>query len=456
MAARIIASECYARYMEAARSYCSYPPITRYRAGFDEAAYRAGAARSNDDLVPRSLAVYVHIPFCARGCFYCTRPKVVAEDVGDRGAYLRAITQELLLQSALFDRDREVEYIHWMGCTAAALRNGGLEMIHSTLRHNYGSGNAAPPDCGVELDPREVNPELMAELGRQGFNRISLGAQQFGAASLRATNQALASESVAAAVAAARDTDMKSVTAELVCGVPGQAASEFLAATERLLMLTPERIAIHGHEEGLPASDANTAPSAHEHAAQFCQAAERIVDSGYIHLGRGCFARPHDALGRAFGAGTLQFGYYGYYADTRRDLIGAGLGAISEVDAVAAQHYTEPADYHSALSRGRLPVARGLQLTDEDLLRRETIEGLMCRPRLVYRPLEERYGITFTQFFAEELARLQPLREDGLIEWDGGALRITPEGRFVVPAICSVFEPPHPRSARLARFPRVL
>ena len=453
MAARIIAPERYVRYMEAARTYCFYPPIARYSGDFDEAAYRAGAGRSNDDLMPRPLAVYVHLPFCKRGCFYCTCPKAVATGAGDPDAYLRALAHELTLQSALFDRDRDVEYVHWLGCTVGALDNGGLAAVHTTLRQNYG-GNSAP-DCGIELDPRDITPGLMPRLRDQGFTRISLGVQAFSTADQTAANQAFNGDAVVAAIAAARREGMKTVTVELVCGLPGQSTGEFVATAGRLLALKPDRIAIHDHGEGAPTPPVRPESLARR-AELFLEAAKHILDAGYVHIGRGCFTRSTDPLTRAFEAGSLQFGYYGYYTGERRELIGAGLGAITEVGAVCEQHYADAADYHHALSRGRLPVASGLVLSDEDLLRRDVVVRLLARSRVDYRVLEERYRISFDHFFARERVTLEAMAADGLLKLESDALVVTPEGRFVLPAICTVFEQTTPPSARIAHFPRIL
>ena len=453
MAARIIASERYVRYLEATRTYCFYPPIARYSDDFDEAAYRVGAGRSNEDLVPRPLAVYLHLPFCKRGCFYCTCPKAVAADAGDPGSYLRALAHELTLQSALFDRDREVEYVHWLGCTVGALNNGGLAAVHTALQQHYGGSSA--PDCGIELDPRDVTPGLMPRLREQGFTRISLGVQAFPPADQAAANQAFNGHAVAAAIADARREGMKTVTAELVCGLPGQSTEEFVATADRLLALTPDRIAVHDHSEGAP-SMPTQGDSPARRAELFLEAAKRILDAGYAHIGRGCFARTTDPLTRAFEAGSLQFGHYGYYAGERRELIGAGLGAITEVDGVCEQHYADTADYHRALSRGHLPVARGLVLSDEDLLRRDVVVKLLARSRVDYRVLEERYRISFDKFFARERGALEAMAADGLLKMEADALVVTPEGRFVLPAICTVFEQASPPSARIAHFPRIL
>ena len=453
MAARIIAPERYIRYLEAAPTYCFYPPTSRYGGDFDEAAYRAGARRSNEDLMPRPLAVYVHLPFCRRGCFYCTCPKAVVAGAGDPETYLRALAHELTLQSALFDRDRDVEYVHWLGCTVAALGNDGLAAVHQTLRQHYGWNSA--PDCGIELDPRDITPGLMPRLRDQGFTRISLGVQAFSTADQTAANRAYDGDAVAAAMADARREGMKTVTAELVCGLPGQATDDFVATTDALLALTPDRIAIHDRVEGAASPPAHP-ESLEQRAELFLEAAKHILDSGYAHIGRGCFTRTTDPLAHAFEAGTLQFGYYGYYAGERRDLVGAGLGAITEVATVCEQHYADPADYHHALSRGRLPVERGLVLSDEDLLRRDVVVGLLARSRVDYRLLEERYRISFDQFFAGQQSTLNAMAADGLLEMEADGLVVTPEGRFVLPAICTVFEQATPSSARVTPFPRIL
>lgn len=435
-----------AKYDVAAPRYTSYPTVPSFNDGFREPDLLLAIQLSNEDLIPRDLSVYVHIPFCFSPCFYCGCTRIITRDRGNAVAYLARLYREIELSARRFDRDRLLAQLHFGGGTPNFLEPDLLlELIGSLSRHFAFSCDAGR-EFGIELDPRYCDEDYARQIAEAGINRVSIGVQDFDPAVQQAVNRIQTVEETHAVMRGARSGGVRSINLDLIYGLPCQTPASFARTLEQVIALRPDRIATYGYAH-LPERfkaqrqiDKHNLPDAAARLTLLQQTVEMLTVAGYVHIGVDHFALPDDDLALASAAGTLQRNFQGYSTHAACDLIGLGMSAISHIGDSFSQNAKDMVGYSEALDHGHLPVARGLWLSEDDLLRADLIQRLMCAGTLDIRAFEARHQLKLDEYFRCSLDRLQPLLFDGLVTRSQDEIRVTARGQFLLRNIAQCFD----------------
>jgi oxygen-independent coproporphyrinogen-3 oxidase len=438
--------ELIARYDVPGPRYTSYPTAPNFRDGFGEDAFRAVAHASSEDPIPRRLSLYVHVPFCTNPCFYCGCTRVITRDHSRAGVYLDHLYREIEFISPLFARDRLLVQLHFGGGTPNFLDATQMADLLESLARNFSFSREAEREFGIELDPRECGPDYVRMLAAHGFNRVSVGVQDFDPAVQVAINRIQSVEETRAVLDTAKESGFRSTSVDLIYGLPKQTPENFRRTLEQVIALAPDRIATYAYAH-LPERfkaqrqiNAADLPSAATRLDLLALTVRTLTAAGYRYIGMDHFARPDDDLARAQDAGTLQRNFQGYSTCANCDLIGLGASSISHIGTSFSQNAREVEDYYAALDGGRLPVVRGIELNDDDILRADAIQQLMCHGRLDIGAFEVRHRIDFAVYFVSELERLRQLARDGLIAVEPNRLVVSPRGRFLLRNIAMCFD----------------
>ena len=432
------------RYDQSGPRYTSYPTAVEFHEGFDADAYAAACARSNAS--GRPLSLYFHLPFCDTVCFYCACNKIATKDRSLAPPYLQRLHREIEMQSQLFDRSRTVTQLHWGGGTPTFLSHDQMQGLMDQTRRHFNLVDDSEGEYSIEIDPREANAATVALLRRLGFNRMSLGVQDFDPRVQAAVNRIQTEAETLEVLDAARTEGFRSISIDLIYGLPFQTAASFLGTLDRIIELTPDRVSVfnyaHLPERFKPQRRINAedlpAPEVKLDILQSTIA--RLTEKGYVYIGMDHFARPDDELALAQRAGTLYRNFQGYSTHADCDLIGLGVTSIGMVDNTYGQNRRELEPYYADIDAGRLPVFRGLELNRDDLIRRDAITKLICNFQLSIPAFESAWDIRFAEYFAEALGRLESMAVDGLLEIVDGTIRILPRGRLLVRNICMTFD----------------
>ena len=442
------------RYDIAGPRYTSYPTAPQFHAGFGEAELAEAIAASNGDPIPRRLSLYVHVPYCLSPCFYCGCNRVITRDKSRAEPYLARLHREAELVSARFDRDREVIQLHFGGGTPNFLSPAQLHDTVDALRGMFRFSDSRDRDISIELDPRFVQPGDIAELARAGFNRASLGVQDFDREVQVAVNRIQGVGETRAVVDACREHGFRSVNLDLIYGLPRQTVAGFARTLETVLGMRPDRLAVYSYAH-LPALfkpqkrlNADDLPAPETKLALLQLAVRTLSDAGYVYIGMDHFALPDDELALAQARGGLHRNFMGYTTHADSDLIGLGVSAISHIGDTFSQNPRTLPEWEAAVDAGRMPVWRGLQVSADDQLRGAVIQQLMCDGRIDKALFERRYDIDFDAHFDAALGRLAPLAADGLVQLAPGEIRATSRGRWLLRIIAMCFDAHlHPAAA---------
>ena len=434
------------RYDRPGPRYTSYPTAPRFHDGFGEAELREACLASNGDPIPRRLSLYVHIPFCTSPCFYCGCNRIITRDKSRAEGYLARLYREIDLTAQLFDRDREVIQLHFGGGTPNFLTPVQLREVVDTLRSQFRFSGVRQRDISIELDPRFVDADDIAQLADIGFNRASFGVQDFDPAVQQAVNRIQSVEETRAVVDACRANGFRSVNVDLIYGLPKQTAAGFTRTLEIVGDMRPDRVAVYSYAH-LPnlfkaqrQIDEADLPDPAAKLGLLQLAIERLGAAGYDYIGMDHFALPDDELSIARKRGGLHRNFMGYTTHADSDLVGLGVSAISHVGDTYSQNPRDVAAWQVALDQGKLPVFRGMWLDVDDQLRADLIQSLMCRGEIPVAALERRHAIDFHDYFADALERLQPLAEDGLVRFDSDRIEVTSRGRLLLRNIAMCFD----------------
>ncbi|HVN46853.1 MAG TPA: oxygen-independent coproporphyrinogen III oxidase [Steroidobacteraceae bacterium] len=442
----LIDAELLKRYDRPGPRYTSYPAAPQFTTGFGVADLREHAARSNRQGGLRPLSLYVHVPFCFSPCFYCGCNRFITRDTAKGERYLEHLLHEIALTAPLFDREREVVQLHLGGGTPNFLSTDSLAWLIEGLGEAFTLSRAAARDYSIELDPRTTALEYAPALARLGFNRVSLGVQDFDPDVQQAVNRTQSSEQTLDLIDACRDSGFRSVNVDLIYGLPRQTPAAFRRTLRMVMSARPDRLAVYGyaHLPGLFKAQRRIEPTALPSAAERLEllrlAIEELALGGYRYIGMDHFALPDDELVQAQEAGTLQRNFMGYTTNAGCDLIGLGVSAISHIGASFSQNFRELKKWERALALGELPLWRGLSLSEDDRLRAEVIGSLMCQGVIDMRAIEARYGIEFRAYFGAALARLEPQVADGLVVIEEGRIIVTAIGRLLLRNVAMCFD----------------
>ena len=433
------------RFDQSGPRYTSYPTADRFVEAFGAEAYESWLSRRNVGGVQRPLSLYVHLPFCNTICYYCGCNKVVTRDKSKGDVYLKHLAAEISLQSsALSDHDSRVEQMHWGGGTPNFFRIEQLAGLFNDLRNNFDMDPNG--EYSIEIDPRYADAAYITQLRDLGFNRISMGVQDFDPEVQRAVHRIQSESLTMELIAAARSCGFQSVNSDLIYGLPKQTLVSFDRTLARVIEASPDRIALYNYahlphlfkpqrrinEADLPAPDTRL--------KLLGLAIKRLTDAGYVYIGMDHFAKADDSLAVAQRQGRLHRNFQGYSTHADCDLLALGVSAIGGIGPTYSQNYRGLDEYYECLGRNILPIMRGIELTADDLLRRAVIHTLMCHFALSKESLAISYLIDFESYFATELTELREFEQLGLVNLDEEWITVTPKGRLLVRNICMVFD----------------
>ena len=427
--------------------YTSYPTADRFVEAFGaDACLRALQQRAHGAVVggPSALSVYVHIPFCESVCYYCACNKVITRHHERAAEYLDALEAEMSLVADALGAGQPVSQLHFGGGSPTFLSDDELARVMASLRRAFELLPGA--EVSIEVDPRTVTLERLAQLWRLGFNRVSFGVQDFDPLVQKAVHRVQPFEQVSALVRHARELGFVSINADLIYGLPRQTPESFARTVDQIGELRPDRIALYAYAH-LPQRfkpQRRIVPEELPHASQRVQmlggAIAGFLSRGYSYIGMDHFALPGDSLAVARRQGWLHRNFQGYSTQPDCDLVGLGVSSIGRVGASYYQNAKTLPEYYDALRQGQLPVVRGIALGRDDLVRRAVIMAIMCQGRVEFESIESAHLIDMRGYFATELEALAPLVEAGLVEVEPGAIQVTAAGWYVVRAVAMVFD----------------
>jgi oxygen-independent coproporphyrinogen-3 oxidase len=426
--------------------YTSYPTADRFTESFGYRDFLHAVADLRTRGGGKPLSLYLHIPFCDTVCYYCACNKIVTKNREKATTYLAYLKREVEMQGRLFAGMNEVEQLHFGGGTPTYLSDAQMEDLTAHLRRCFRFAPDAAGEYSIEIDPRTVSAQRVHGLRRQGFNRISLGVQDFDPDVQRAVNRIQPEAGTRAIIAAARDAHFRSVSIDLIYGLPKQTPATMRTTLDKVIDAAPDRIAVYHYahlphlfkaqrriiEADMPDSDTKL------RMLQLC--IERLTAAGYVYIGMDHFARPDDDLAIAQQQGRLHRNFQGYSTHADTDLVACGVSAIGAVGATYSQNVKTLDAYYDALDRNELPVARGARLSMDDALRRTIIQKLMCQFELSISAIELAFPIAFHAYFAREMAQLAGLERDGLVELAPDWISVTLKGRLLIRNVCMVFD----------------
>jgi oxygen-independent coproporphyrinogen-3 oxidase len=392
------------------------------------------------------LSLYVHVPFCRDICYYCACNKIVTREAGASRRYLDKLHLEIQLQAELHGSSRPIRQLHWGGGTPTYLDHAELTELMHDLASHFHLLDQGHREYSIEIDPRTTNGDNIALLKGLGFNRISLGIQDFDPLVQRAVNRVQPFAMVSKLVDQIRSHDFRSLSFDLIYGLPNQDRYTMEATLDKVLQLRPERIACYNYAH-LPerfssqrSIDRLSLPTAASKLAIQVQIAEKLQQGGYLHIGLDHYVLPADDLALAQQQGRLQRNFQGYSVQLADDLLGLGVSAISQIGDYYVQNVRNLDEYYNILEEGRLPLNRGYVMNSEDKLRRHVIMELICNMYLDVADCDLLYDIDFNSHFACELELLKPMAVDGLLELEKDSIRITERGRPFLRNICMIFD----------------
>ncbi len=425
--------------------YTSYPTADRFVETFGEPEYRrALQVRASSPTRNAPMSVYVHVPFCESVCYYCACNKVITKHHDRAPEYLAALDAEIALHAAELGSGTPVSQLHLGGGSPTFLSDEELAALMASLGRGFRLVDGA--EVSIEVDPRTATPMRLQHLAAIGFNRISFGIQDFDPQVQAAVHRVQSFESVRELVDSARALGFVSINADLIYGLPKQTPDSFERTVSQVAALRPDRIALYAYahlpDRFKPQRRISVAdlPPPPDRVRMLGGAIAGFMGHGYTYIGMDHFALPEDALAVAKRQGRLHRNFQGYSTQPDCDLVGLGVSSIGKVGATYSQNAKTLPEYYDALRHHRFPVQRGLALTADDLLRRSVIMALMCQGRVEFAAIEAEHPVTMREYFADELERLAPLVQAGLVQIEPGAVQITASGWFYVRGVAMVFD----------------
>jgi len=435
------------KYNEPGPRYTSYPTAPVFSEEFDADAYAAEIADTNKEDSDRPLSLYFHLPFCDELCYFCGCNMLVTKKPEKKEKYLDSLQREIDMVAGKIAGNRQVQQLHWGGGTPTDHTPEQIEALARYIRERF---NMAPDDIGeysCEIDPRGLGREHLEALRRGGFNRVSMGVQDFNPKVQEAVNRIQPEAMTRQVVDWCRELGFESVNLDFIYGLPYQTLEGFEETVDKLIDIAPNRIAVFNfayvpwlkkHHQQL--IDEKTLPSAEDRLQLLKMTIEKLSRAGYLYIGMDHFATPDDELSVAQRDHTLHRNFQGYSTLAGSDLYGFGMSGISQTENVYAQNFKSLTEYYDAIDNGKLATLCGYRLDNDDHIRRDVITRLMCHFELNKSDVSAQWGINYDEYFADAEVKLQRFVDDGLVVVSPEGYSITPMGRLVVRNIAMCFD----------------
>lgn len=428
------------KYNVAAPRYTSYPPATHF-AEIDKEQILDRVRIPSE----RDLSLYFHLPFCQSLCWYCGCTTVITTKQNASAIYLEHLNREIAMMAALLQPKRKAVQLHFGGGTPTFLLPDEIRALGNTIQSHFTFADNI--EASAEIDPRRLVADHVKALKEAGFNRASLGVQDFDPTVQRAVHRIQPRDLTEQSINWLREAGFESINIDLIYGLPHQTPESFSKTLDEVIELNPDRLAIfnYAHVPWLkPAQNILKVLPTPETKLQLLKLTiERLGAAGYIYIGMDHFARANDELAVAQRNKTLQRNFQGYSTRGQTDIYAFGMSSISQASGAYWQNHKELPDYYRAITANEFPISKGYILTDDDLIRREVIMRLMCDMGLDFARLSNQLGIDFTTYFAEDLASLGDIEADGLIQRDEHGITVTNLGRLLIRNIAVHFDAYH-------------
>jgi oxygen-independent coproporphyrinogen-3 oxidase len=431
------------KYNQPGPRYTSYPTAPEWDDSFGETELREAFREANAKPDPAPLSLYFHIPFCESLCLYCGCNVVINKHHEVALPYLAHLKREIDRTGAEIDRARKVEQLHWGGGTPTYLSTEQIENLYSYIEARFSFSPTA--EVSIEIDPRVTTDEHCRALRRVGFNRLSLGIQDFDPLVQKTVHRVQPYEDTRRLFDYCREIGFESINIDLIYGLPHQTAESFSDTVDKIIAMNPDRIALFSYAhvpwmKKQQGSFARFLPEGFEKFRIFTHAIRTLTDAGYRYIGLDHFARPEDEICRAQDERTLHRNFQGYTTKAGCDLYAMGVSSISALEDVYAQNWRDVPHYYESIDAGRWPTMRGMRVSDEDKLRRSLINRILCHTVVVKSEVERDFGIDFNEHFAPELVRLRELERDGLVRLNDGRIEVAPLGRVFIRNVAMAFD----------------
>ncbi|EJP29356.1 coproporphyrinogen dehydrogenase [Haemophilus sputorum HK 2154] len=443
------------KYNQSGPRYTSYPTALEFSENYHDDDFKVAAARYPD----RPLSLYIHIPFCHKLCYFCACNKIITRHQHKVDIYLDYLEREITQRAPLF-KNRLVTQIHWGGGTPTYLNEAQSSRLMGLLREHFTVSDEA--EISIEMDPREVDLSMLDHLRNIGFNRISMGIQDFNKEVQKLVNREQDEEFIFALMKRAKELGFVSTNIDLIYGLPKQNVESFMFTLEKVVELNPDRMSVFNYAH-LPSRFAaqikikdDMLPPPETKLTILQKTIEFLGNNGYKFIGMDHFAKPDDELAIAQSEGVLHRNFQGYTTQEECDLLGMGVSAISLLGDTYAQNHKELKQYYAEIEERGIALHKGLALSQDDCIRRDVIKALICNFKLDFDRLSETYHINFNEYFAEDLALLQPLAEDGLLTLTDKSIVVSPRGRLLIRNICLCFDVYSRQLAKRQQFSRII
>ncbi|UDW83224.1 oxygen-independent coproporphyrinogen III oxidase [Pasteurella canis] len=443
------------KYNYSGPRYTSYPTALEFNESYTNQDFIQAAQRYPE----RPLSLYVHIPFCHKLCYFCACNKVITRHQHKADIYLDFLEKEIETRAPLF-KNRLVTQVHWGGGTPTYLTEVQSSRLMTMLRKHF---NISPnAEISIEIDPREIELPMLDHLRHIGFNRMSMGVQDFNKEVQKAVNREQDEYFIEALLKRACELGFQSTNLDLIYGLPLQNVESFMFTLQKVIALNPDRLSVFNYAH-LPSRFAGQAkikneqlPAPETKLTILQNMIETLGNAGYTFIGMDHFAKPNDELAIAQKQGVLHRNFQGYTTQEECDLLGLGVSAISLLGDTYAQNQKELKHYYTAVDNTGIALHKGFVMSQEDCLRRDVIKQLICNFKLDYRLIEQQYHIQFKQHFAEDLALLTPLAADGLVEIGEDKIQVSAKGRLLIRNICLCFDTYSRAHAKRQQFSRII
>ena len=443
------------KYNYSGPRYTSYPTALE----FEESFTYPELLNASKAYPARPLSLYIHIPFCHKLCYFCGCNKVITRHQDKADRYLDYLEREIEIQAPHFS-SRQVTQLHWGGGTPTFLLPAQITRLMKILRNNFNLQEDA--ELSIEVDPRKIELSTIDHLAREGFNRLSLGVQDFNKAVQKAVNREQDENFIIQLLTRAKEQGFQSTNLDMIYGLPRQTKQSFAHTLEKVLELDPARLSIfnYAHMPALFAAqrkiNEDDMPPASEKLAILQYTIEFLTRSGYQFIGMDHFAKPDDELAIAQQQGVLHRNFQGYTTQEDADLLGLGVSAISQIGDSYSQNQKKLSDYYKQIDELGHAQWRGVALNQDDIIRREVIKKLICNFRLDIKQIEQKFSLIFNDYFAEDLKLLQCFVDDQLLEITNETITVQAKGRLLIRNICMSFDLYLRKKARQQQFSRVI
>ncbi len=444
LASELWNAELITKYDLSGPRYTSYPTAVQFNESINVNDWTDAVTRSNTSGAPLSL--YFHIPFCDTICYYCACNKIVTANHKKSLLYVDHLLQEFKMQSAFIDKSRIAKQLHWGGGTPTYLNDEQISDIMTTIKQELTFADEENGEYSIEIHPATVDATRIKNLRKVGFNRLSLGIQDFDPAVQNAVNRFNSAEEVKRIFQAAREAEYKSISVDLIYGLPLQTQKSFAATLEQVISLDPDRISLfnYAHMPHLFKTqkqiDTTQLPEPQEKLEILHQSIETLARAGYVYIGMDHFAKSHDELAIAQKQGQLHRNFQGYSTHNDCDLFSFGVSSISHIDGTMFQNTKDLESYHKAIEGNQFPIDRGFNTSDDDQIRKTVISEIICNFSLSFEKISQAFDINFTEYFVNELEEIKELAKDGLLTITHNGLYVKQSGRILVRRICMAFD----------------